>query len=140
MAEHLGIGAMLGMLSDNGGTGEAVRACIGKRLASVTGNDELRLGFEDGAVLRLWDDGQSCCENRYMSTDDDLSYFVGAEFVGAEVLDAPNEPDEYGEHEVQFLHVRTSKGVIVAATHNQHNGYYGGFWIRAELVEAHAAT
>ena len=47
--------------------------------------------------------------------------------IDAEIREAPNEPDEYGDHEVQFLLVNTSIGTFTVASHNEHNGYYGGF-------------
>ena len=82
--------------------------------------------------MRLADEGQSCCENRYMSTDDDLSDFIGGTLLDAEIKAAPDETDEWGQvHEVQFLEVRTSKGSFTMASHNEHNGYYGGFYLVA---------
>jgi hypothetical protein len=98
--------------------------------ASVV-DDDLILDFGVKGRLRIWDDGQSCCESRYMVCDDDLSHFVGAMFMGAEVRDAPNEQHEYGEHEVQFLIIKTWLGDFTIATHNEHNGYYGGFSLSA---------
>ena len=66
-----------------------------------------------------------------MRTDDNLEDFVGAKLLGAEIKEAPNEPDKDGEHEVEFLEVQTDRGVFTMASHNEHNGYYGGFSIRA---------
>jgi hypothetical protein len=84
--------------------------------------------------MQLFDAGQSCCEHRYMRTDDDLKSFIGAELVDAEISNAPDQVDEYGEtHEIQFLRVKTSKGLITISNHNEHNGYYGGFAIRAAV-------
>ena len=37
--------------------------------------------------------------------------------------------EEYETHEVQFLEIKTSKGIFTMSTHNEHNGYYGGFAI-----------
>jgi len=98
-------------------------------------NSELVFEFSDGYKMKLFDDGQSCCESRYMMTDDNLSDFIGSTLLDAEVLSAPNEPDEYGEHEVQFLVIRTDRGAFTMATHNEHNGYYGGFSVIAKLIE-----
>jgi hypothetical protein len=86
--------------------------------------------MEDGTKIGFTDNGQDCCEVRYMSTDDDLSYHVGATLLGFEIKNAPNLEDESGEHEVQFLEIKTSKGVISCANHNEHNGYYGGFYVQ----------
>lgn len=133
---HLGVGVMLSMLGGNEETVEAHNKSIGKTIESVTLTDDvLELHFTDKTVLCFDDDGQSCCETRYMRTDDDLTSFVGATFEKAELAEAPNVEDEYGEHEVQFLRVYTSKGVLVCASHNEHNGYYGGFAIRLRIVD-----
>ena len=40
-----------------------------------------------------------------------------------------------GVHEVQFLNIETSLGIITFETHNEHNGYYGGFYIKAVYHE-----
>jgi len=65
-----------------------------------------------------------------MHTDDDLPYFVGAKLVGLELRDGPTDEDKYGDpKECQFLLVKTDKGEITIANYNEHNGYYGGFWI-----------
>ena len=127
----LGLGVMINMLGSNEGTVEAINASIGKKIVSIALVDNsLRFALSDGSNLSLRDDGQSCCEHRYMSTDDDLSYYVGAELLGFELKDAPSIGDDE-VHEVQFLDVRTSKGVFTMSNHNEHNGYYGGFWIVA---------
>lgn len=128
-----GMGVMIGMLSGNSDSVEAYNGAIGKEIASVALDDEetLRFKFTDGTGLRVADEGQSCCESRYMRTDDDLSHFVGATLTGMEIKDGPEEEGEYGDvHEVQFLEVTTSKGSFQMASHNEHNGYYGGFWIQ----------
>ena len=96
---------------------------------------ELVFTFTDGTQLMIFDEGQSCCESRYMTTDDDLAGFVGSTLLEAEVADAPNIIGGYGDHEVQFLHVKTSRGTFTVETHNEHNGYYGGFAVACRLVE-----
>ena len=66
------------------------------------------------------------------STADDLKQFVGAELLGAEIKPASGIEGPDGDvHEIEFLDITTSKGVFQAANHNEHNGYYGGFSIRA---------
>jgi hypothetical protein len=112
----------------------AIEPMLGKKIASATlVNDELDLVFEGGGTLRLFDSGQDCCEFRYMRTDDDLPYFTGAELRGVELLEAPDAPgDEV--HEVQFLVVHTTKGDLTMSSHNEHNGYYGGFDITAQVI------
>ena len=69
-----------------------------------------------------------------MRTDDNLDYYVGSKLLGFEIKEATIMEDGYGLHEIQFLEVRTSKGCFTMASHNEHNGYYGGFDIRVEYL------
>jgi hypothetical protein len=138
----LGLGVMINMLAGNAGTVEAVRASIGQTIRSVAlVGETLTVTFESGDVLRISDEGQSCCESRYMTCGDldNADYYAGAMLVSIEERDAPSaaDGDDYGEHEIQFLVVTTSKGVITAETHNEHNGYYGGFSLTATLSHPH---
>jgi hypothetical protein len=128
---------MLDALSGGRETALAVQESIGKTIAGVAlADDALRIALDSGVTLTLTDNGQSCCENRYMTCGDldNADYYRGATLVSVETRGAPSIEDEGGEHEVQFLLVTTSKGVITAETHNEHNGYYGGFSIQARLV------
>lgn len=126
---------MIGMLSGNESTVNAIKASIGKTIESVTlNNNSLNFRFKDSKEsLAVWDDGQSCCESRYMVCADNLKEFEGAQLLGFELKTAPNQDHEWGEHEVQFLDVQTSKGVFQCANHNEHNGYYGGFHVVAAI-------
>jgi hypothetical protein len=134
------MGVMINMLMGNDGDSRAaIEAVKGQEIRKVEmfddGDGRLVLTFDEN-VLTLQDDGRSCCESRYMTTDDELGDFVGAEFRGVELRDGPELADEWGgPHEQQFLYVNTSIGTLVVTTHNEHNGYYGGFWIKAELTE-----
>ena len=113
----LGFGVMINALGGNRETVEAVQAAMGKTITALSlTDDQLRFEFEDGSRLRLWDNGQSCCESRYMQTDDDLPYYIGAKFVGAEVRDGGSTEGEYGDtHEIQFLVVTTDRGTFSMA-------------------------
>lgn len=73
-----------------------------------------------------------------MRTDDKFEDFIGATLVSMELKQAPNitSDDDYGDHEVQFLELMTSKGALTMASHNEHNGYYGGFAIELKFKEA----
>lgn len=140
----LGLGVMLKMLGGNERAVEAVQKSLSKKIIGLElrkstkdyphgGEEDLLFIFSDSTAMKVWDGGQSCCEHRYMHTDDKLADFVGATLMSIEVRDAPNVEDEYGDHEVQFLVVTTSKGAFTIETHNEHNGYYGGFWIEAKV-------
>lgn len=126
----LGIGVMLNSLGGNAETVKAFTSSLGKTITALSlADDELNFEFDDGTRLRIFDDGQSCCESRYMRTDDNLSDFIGAKLIDAELKPAPDIEDGYGSHEVQFLEIKTDKGSFVMSSHNEHNGYYGGFAI-----------
>lgn len=124
---------------DNKGNSERIqKESVGKEIkkVSLTKGDSLRIIFVDGTGIEFFDDGQDCCEYRYMSVDgDDLSEFVGARYVDSFIKDAPDIETEYDVHEVQFLEVKTSKGSITVSSHNEHNGYYGGFNIVVKEVK-----
>lgn len=133
-----GLGVMIGMLCNNVESAAALAGAIGKTIAALSlGNDDaLHFVFSDGSKLKISDEQQSCCENRYMRTDDDLSDYVGSKLLGAVLKCAPDLQDDDGDvHEVQFLEVQTDRGVFTMASHNEHNGYYGGFWIVASVEE-----
>ena len=134
---QLGMGVMLGMLAGNQRSVDTFTEAMNKTITSLllTENDALRFEFDDGSKMELFDDGQYCCENRYMRTDDDLDYYVGSKLLSAETKEGPSEDDQWGEpHDVEFLEVETSKGVFTMASHNEHNGHYGGFSIRARAI------
>ena len=130
---------MIGLLSGSERSVEIFSENIGKiivALAIVEREDspfnELLFTFENGSKMKLFDDGQSCCESRYMNTDDNLADFIGASLQGAEVRAAEAEIGDYGDaKESEFLIVSTSIGQFTVVNYNEHNGYYGGFLIRA---------
>ena len=146
MNSQLGVGIMIKRLFGNDNSAMALHKCVGKTIRQVElvgANREARIYedrllfqfIDDGTKMSLRDDGQTCCESRYMTTDDDLSYFSGAVLMGAEVKSAPDIDVDYGAHEIAFLVVTTSKGAFTIETHNEHNGYYGGFYMEAVLEE-----
>jgi hypothetical protein len=125
------------MLGGNSETVAAIKASLNKEIKHIdldSAENRLNIHLVDGTILQLWDDGQSCCESRYMSCDDDLSLFIGDTLLDFELKNAPDLQTEYDTHEVQFLDVITSKSRFQIANHNVHNGYYGGFGISARLT------
>jgi len=98
-------------------------------------NDEIIITFDDDVKIKIIDDGQSCCESRYMTTDDDVSWLNGKIFTGIEIKDAPDiDNNDYNVHEIQFLEINTNEGSVTFATHNKHNGNYGGFNIKIKAA------
>lgn len=131
---QLGFGVMVNMLCGKDRGFEKFQAVIGKTIHEAKiEDDRLVLSFTDRTSITLRDDGQSCCAHRYMTCDDDLPYYKGAELLDAEVAPGPDAEDEWGgSHEQEFLRVKTSKGTFTVANHNVHNGYYGGFYLIVE--------
>lgn len=91
------------------------------------GLDKLFLTFNNGKTLVLFDDGQSCCEYRYMESDDNLDALVGYELRSIEMKDGPDVEEDYEVLECQFLEIQTSGSFVTVKNYNSHNGYYGGF-------------
>lgn len=67
-----------------------------------------------------------------MRTDDDLLYYIGANFLGIEISSVFKEEEGMICHEIQFLEIITSFGKISFSFHNIHNGYYGDFALQIE--------
>lgn len=97
--------------------------------------DDLFLKTENSPPIRIYDASQSCCENRYMICDDYSDEFVGSTLIDVKLEGAPSIECEYGDHEVQFLKLVTDRGIITVSNHNEHDGYYGGFYIDWETVK-----
>jgi hypothetical protein len=123
---QLGIGAMLHRLG--GGSANSADKYYGRTICGAEIKDNrLVLTLDGPQKIEVWDDGQSCCENRYMTCDDDLSSLIGHKLARIEAKDAPNQLAEHDEHECVFVEVGTDNGFITVTNHNEHNGYYGGF-------------
>lgn len=132
-------------------TAKTIKRCVGKTITAMEliegeegmldGHDHLVISFDDNTKLVIWDDKQACRENRYMRTDDALADYIGSQLVDVELRDAtgpiapgiPTDPADlnHSVHDVQFLVVKTTKGEVVMSSHNDHNGYYEGFNIKA---------
>jgi len=137
---NLGMGVMIRMLlGDDTESATTYRGAIGKTISEIVLSPDgklLTIRFTDGTGVCFLDDGQSCCEHRYMTTDDKLDDFVGATFTAARIASAADRPDgDDNVHEVQFLHIDTSKGTFTVESHNEHNGYYGGFALICRTAE-----
>lgn len=127
-----GLGVMLFMLG--GGSRHSSDEYVGKVVEhAYIDEDKLYIDFEDGTRIRIYDDGQSCCESRYMHSDDNPEVLIGGTWVSAQIQDGPVEEGDYGDtREQQFLVVKSTAGTITVVNYNSHNGYYGGFGLTIE--------
>lgn len=108
-------------------------ATVGKVITAIELKDSsLVLRLKGGQELVFVDNTQNCCESRYMTTDDRLDEYVGAQFIGAEVKGYSTLPGG-DQHDIEFFEVQTTKGCFTLVNHNEHNGYYGGFGLEAIL-------
>jgi predicted phage gp36 major capsid-like protein len=115
---------------------EIIERCIGKKIIEVKFSDDtIFLTFADMKTLWIWDGGQSCCERRFMRTDDNIQELVGLDFEGLELSTVARcSFESLDEREIQFLKVKAGWVEVVFSSHNEHNGYYGGFSICVKEV------
>jgi hypothetical protein len=103
------------------------------------GEDAVFLILDDDKKVKVSDNGQLCCERRYMTSDDTdgIGFLKGSNLFDIVVTgDTRGDEGGYGYvHAVQFLEIRTSHGVATLSNHNVHNGYYGGFGLVIAEVE-----
>lgn len=134
---ELGFGAMIHLLS--GGSEISPKELVGKKIVSAKldnkGVDSLQFELEDGTKYKLWDNGQSCCESRYITTDDNPADLVGQTLISIETRDLPGDERDGDTHEEVSIIIQGDKSAITLVTHNQHNGYYGGFGLTITKVD-----
>lgn len=128
-----GVGAMLHELS--GGSKKNASDYYGKKIKKAELNaDDFLIEFEDGTRIKISDNGQSCCEHRYLTCDDDLNSLEGNTLKGITVKYSDADSGDDDAHEIAFLEIQTDKNSVTFACHNEHNGYYGGFGLSVDEV------
>lgn len=126
---------MIQMLGGNEETVNALKGAFGKEITKAKlDGDCIKIWFSKKKGIQIWDGGQSCCEHRYITTDDDPAALVGKKLTNIEIAAAPDVEDGGECHEVQFLRIHAEDETVVFETHNEHNGYYGGFWIQVKEI------
>jgi len=129
-----GIGVLIYRLG--GGNQNEPAKYVGRTIdGALIVDNKLVLSFSDQSKIAIWDNGQSCCENRYMSTDDDLMSLVGRKLTRIEAKSGP-EQDGGDMHETCFVEIGTDDGFVTLVNHNEPNGYYGGFGLTITEVDA----
>lgn len=131
---QLGLSVMLHMLS--GAKQADMTKYYGKEIKNADINDErLLIEFEDGVKIKIWDDGQCCCESRYITCDDNVKDLIGGVLTNIEIKESDEKEEDYATHEWTFIEIFTDKCMISFTTHSEHNGYYGGFIFKMTEVE-----
>lgn len=86
----------------------------------VTEKQTIKLGISNS---------QSCCEQwGYFMSNDDISDFIGSEFIKLETTDVclnSKELDGLYYPNTMFVNIYTTKGMLQFVAYNSHNGYYG---------------
>jgi hypothetical protein len=93
---NIGMGAMLHYLG--GGSPESPDKYINKEIKDIVfddPNNTLQIDFTDDVSISIWDGGQSCCESRYMTCDDDVKSIIGGKLLG---IEEKSEPIVTGKH------------------------------------------
>lgn len=117
---------------------------VGEKITKASFDEHhcIKLGFENGSEIEI-SDNTSCCEKRYMTTSDSISFLVGKTLLAVRIEVGPtiDNPDSVSDvfgtgavHEVAFLRIDTDAGGVTFESHNEHNGYYGGFNLMIEEI------
>ena len=78
------------------------------------------------------DNDKCCCETwGYLTTNDDIKEFEGAELLNISITDTSlnskiiKDLGLYEEDDAMFVNFETSNGLLQLVVYNNHNGYYG---------------
>lgn len=89
-----------------------------------------RVETEKGNIDILIEDESQCYEEwGYMTSDDNLDYFIGAELKDVSIVSDGDkkilsELEKKYEFRAEFVEFKTDKGIFQIAVYNAHNGYY----------------
>lgn len=86
----------------------------------TTNKQQIKLGIQEG---------QSCCEcYGYITSEDDLSSYIGAELIDVVITDkllVSTNLSAVHQGDTMFVTIETNKGSFQFVAYNDHNGYYG---------------
>jgi hypothetical protein len=120
----------------------AIEPCKNKIIETIRFYENLiSIVFSDNTALELKDATSGCCNQTYLTCDDDLSSFTGQRLIDVDLgvithyEDDTAEPGGNNCHDIVFLNVRLASGeVIVFSGHNHHNGGYEGFDVNCKYI------
>ena len=95
--------------------------------------DGIRTTTDEGLILILITDWQSCCETwGYLSSLDNYDDFIDATINSINVVDdalevtmVQLESNGIDVASCYFVNIDTDKGLLQFTVYNEHNGYYG---------------
>lgn len=99
----------------------------GEIVSAELDENKLTLYFRDGDPVSVSDKRNAVSERRFITCDDDLRSFVGSRLLSISIKYGPTFAMSKGDSETAFVEVLTTSGAITLTTHNEHNGFYGGF-------------
>ena len=105
-------------------------------------NETLVIETNQGRLM-VRDDGQDCCESRYMTCEDRDIWpsLIDGHLISIEDKVALYHRDDTSEvHEISFIEFTTDRGIFQILNHNEHNGYYGGFGVHMTWVDRDVIT
>jgi len=98
---------------------------------------------EDEVIKVAISSDQCCCEDwGYLSSEDDLSEFIGAELLRVNTTDTSLLKKEIDVDcgDIMFVNLETSAGLLQFAVYNSHNGYYGHSAVLITKEGVHSET
>ena len=98
---------------------EGFEGLEGMEVSAVTVGEEHAVIMCGEVGVRITDEGQDCCESRYITTDDDPARLIGsrlASITSGEVKEADGMDDEC--HDIVFVTIRTDTAELVLQSHN----------------------
>lgn len=143
MAENLGIISAIeevreAVIAPYQDAPSSVRLGLGEMIGTMFGQDRSMDGYrvttDEHVIHVLISNYQNCCEDwGYMTSDDDLTGYVGARLKRIHLTDTAlnkqvvedTAPYGFDEGGIQFVDLVTNRGTLQLAVYNGHNGYYG---------------
>lgn len=89
-----GIGAMIHILSggsDHDPSEYYGNKIVAARLDKEADPERVEIVFDGGKTIHIWDNGQSCCESRYITCDDDWAVLIGGKLLAIETKPGPGK-------------------------------------------------
>jgi hypothetical protein len=127
------------VLSVDQETLKTIGSCLGKVIEKVMlaydheSRESIIIIFTDGTALNLFDDGQQCCEKRWLASDDKSEDVAGGVLMDVQMEEGVDDEGSEDILQSQFIRIITDKAPYVVTAYNKHNGSYDGITVKAEI-------